>query len=97
MKEAYEIVLFKFNSNVTLEKQNELMKRIDIIIENLPGLISRDMFYSQEGGLWIDHVKWKSLDEAKKGAELALQDPRMKEVMQNIDESSMIFSHYEKL
>jgi len=95
--EAYEVVSMKFKENVGLEEQKRLMEKLNPIVERFEGFLSREYFYSADNGRWIDLVVWSSLEHAKKASDEAMKIPEAGEIFAQIDETSMIFSHYKRI
>ena len=57
---SFEIISFQFNSDVSLSEQKKLLEALNQIVKSFEGFISRDYYYSQDNGRWIDHVVWSS-------------------------------------
>jgi len=97
MSTAHEFVIFKFNSEVSLEEQKNLMAQIDNCAKKLNGFLSRDYYYSSDSAQWIDHVKWENHESAKKASEAIMNDPEAGKVFSQIDNQSITMSHFDKL
>lgn len=95
--DCFEVVSHKFNDGVTLDKQKRLMEKLNDIVKTFDGFKSRDYYYSKENGRWIDFVVWESLEKAKKASEQAMQNSEAGKVFSQIEEKSMIFSHYDRV
>ena len=95
--DVYEIVLTTFKQNISIEEQREEMARLNDVVCLFDGFKSRDYFYSRENGRWVDFVVWTDLAKAKKASEIAMADPVAGAVFAKIDETSSVFSHYDKV
>lgn len=96
-QDTFEVVSTKFKEGISQEEQKRLMAKLNEIVKNFDGFKSRDYYYSSENGRWIDFVVWESLEQAKKASEQAMQNPEAGKVFSQIDEKSMIFSHYQRI
>lgn len=95
--DCFEVVSSKFKDGISLEDQKQLMIKLNDIVKAFDGFKSRDYYYSVENGRWIDFVVWESSEKAKKASEKAMQNPEAGKVFSQIDEKSMIFSHYDRV
>lgn len=91
---AFEIVSFKFNDDVSLDAQKHFMENLNSVVANYEGFKSRNYFYSADNGRWIDVVVWSDEKLAKQASQHAMKDPAIGEIFSKMDEKSMIFSHY---
>jgi len=96
MAETHEFVVFKFNDGIAKGEQEKLMAQLNSCVQKYDGLISRSYYYSEKDNRWIDHVTWTSSQAATKASAAIMKDPNAGTVFKNIDEKSMIFSHYDK-
>ena len=97
MSESHEIVLFKIKETVPFKEQKRMMTDLIKVIKKCEGFVSRQFFYDQKNDFWIDHVVWKNIDLAQKGADVVLNDPDCSQLFLNIDQGSMNFAHYEQI
>lgn len=93
--DAFEIVSFKFKDNTSFEEQNNLMVQLNDIVKKFDGFKSRDFYFSEDNGRWIDCVIWSDAGLAKLASESVMSDPAAGVVFSKIDEASIIFSHYQ--
>lgn len=93
-RQCFEIISLKFNEAINLEEQKKSMNLLNEIIKDYDGFVSRDYFYSEENGRWIDHLIWSSTNKAKEASDKIMKDPIALKLFSNIDNESMIFSHY---
>lgn len=96
MAETHEFVFFKFKESIKKDQQESLMETLNICVKKHEGLLSRTYYYSEKSNRWVDHVVWTSLDYANKASAEIMKDPQAGEVFKNIDDKTMVFSHYEK-
>lgn len=95
--DVFEVVSLKFRDGIKLEEQKKLMNDLNNVVKKFEGFKSRDYYYSNENGRWIDFVVWADLNLAKKASEHAMNDPAAGAVFSKIEEKSMIFSHYDRV
>lgn len=93
-QQSYEIVMTKFKDNISYEEQQAAMEKLNNIVINFSGFVSRDYFYSEDLQQWVDVVQWQDLAAAKAASEQAMNNPDAIAVFSLMDESSMSFSHY---
>jgi len=95
--DAFEVVSVKFKDGVSFEVQESLMLTLNEVVHTFEGFKSRDYYYSKDNGRWIDFVVWESVEKAKKASEKAMSNPKAKKVFAQMDNKTMIFSHYERI
>ena len=95
--DAFEIISLQFKSEVSLEQQQQAMSSLNDIVKEFSGFKSRDYFYSQENGRWIDLVVWSDINLAKQASADVMQNPAAGAVFSLMDENSMIFSYYSRV
>jgi hypothetical protein len=94
---TYEIVHTKFKSEISFEKQKELMVTLNQIVQTFEGFESREYFYSEELDSWVDIVTWASSQSAITANDLAMKNADALKVFAYMDENNMIFSHYKMI
>ena len=92
---AFEIVMLQFKNGTDIEKQKELMQTLNAIIKSMRGFKARDYFYSEENKYWIDFLIWETIEDAQKATESIAKNPDAGIIFSQIDEKSLIFSHYQ--
>ena len=92
--DAFEVVSMSFKKGTSLDEQKSLMEKLNSIVTQFEGFKSRDYFYSKDNGRWIDFVVWVDVGSAKKASEQVMKNPEAGAVFSQIEESSMMFSHY---
>lgn len=94
MKKVYEIVRYKQKKDVMDQAILKASKALQEIVKTQPGLISRKLSKS-DSGEWMDVVLWESIDHATQAAEVVNTHPVSGEFMKLVDETTMVFDHYE--
>ncbi|HEX8647395.1 MAG TPA: hypothetical protein VF715_10885 [Thermoleophilaceae bacterium] len=92
-EKVLELVVFKLNDGGTRE---ELLATVDPVsewIREQPGFISRDLSYDPEGDRWIDLIWWRTLQDAKAAAELAMASAACRPMFALIDMESTLMVH----
>ena len=94
---TYEIVHTKFKSEISVEKQKELMAELNQVVQKFDGFESRNYFYSEELDAWVDIVIWTNSQAALAANTLAMENAEALKVFASMDEKNMIFSHYKQI
>jgi enolase len=94
---TYEIVYTKFKFEISIEKQKELMAALNQVVQTFDGFESRNYFYSDELGAWVDIVTWTNSQAALAANKLAMENAEALKVFAYMDETNMIFSHYQQI
>ena len=90
-----ELVVFKLHDAASRE---QLLGAVDAVSEWLrqqPGFVSRELSYDSEGARWTDVVWWRTMEDAKAAAELALSSEECAPMFALIDAESMQMIHAE--
>jgi len=95
--DVFEIVSTKFKEGISMDEQKRAMANLNEVVKQFEGFKSRDYFYSADSGRWVDFVVWSDHELALKASESAMRDPKAGEVFKLMDDSSSIFSHYERV
>ncbi len=69
---VFEIVVFHLNSGATHEALLETSEPVSEWAAEQPGFIDRKLVRSNDGNTYVESVRWHSLDEAERAAQLAL-------------------------
>ena len=93
-RDCFEIIVLKFVEGLSSNEQAQEMNKLNSIVENLAGFKSRDFYYSESDNRWVEFLVWQSPEAAKKASELVMQNQNACSIFSKIDNSSMIFSHY---
>lgn len=89
-----EVVIFKANVGTADEQMIAAAKKVQSVIERMPGNINRN-FGKTESGEWVDAVMWDSMESAKSAAESIMSIPEFKPFGSLIDGSSVQMRHVE--
>ena len=92
---AFEVVSFQFNSDVSFDEQKSCMDKINDIVKDYNGLISRQYYFSKEKNSWIDFAIWEDLKSAKAASEQIMNNPQAGALFSKMNQETMMFSHYE--
>jgi enolase len=87
----------KFKSEISVEKQKELMAALNQVVQTFDGFESRSYFYSDELNAWVDVVTWVNSQAALAASKLAMENAKALKVFAYMDETNMIFSHYQHI
>ena len=96
-EKSYEIVFTRFKSEVTLAEQQEAMAKLNDIVKSFSGFIARDYFYSEHDQQWVDIVQWTDLAAAQKASKSVMQNKQATSIFALMDETAMLFSHYQHI
>ena len=92
---CFEIIALQFRNDVTFEDQETAMASLNPIVQTAPGFQSRDYYYSEENGHWIEFIVWKDDASAKAASKAMMSNDEAIAVFCLIDEKTMLFSHYQ--
>jgi hypothetical protein len=90
-----ELVVFKLRDPATRERFLGTVDAVSEWARQQPGFLSRELSYDADGERWIDLVWWRTMDEAKAAAEVALSSESCAPMFALIDEKSMQLAHGE--
>lgn len=96
-EDVYEIVSFQYKEDIPFKVQKQSTESLNVIVSGFKGFKSRNFYYSDSNGRWIDLVVWETMEDAKRASEQAMEDPEALKIFALMDEQSMVFSHYKKL
>ncbi|MCG5055364.1 MAG: hypothetical protein KA712_20560 [Myxococcales bacterium] len=88
-----EIVSFTLASGHDVASLTARAKGIMPWLEKQPGFVARTLVGPDEGGRYLDIVRWQSLTEAQQAAEKAMAEPAFGAFMEAIDEASVRMQH----
>ncbi|NRA88706.1 MAG: hypothetical protein HRU28_15255 [Rhizobiales bacterium] len=87
-KHTIETVTFKLNDGVSSETFVKDAQAINDFVSKRNGFISRRLSCDDEG-FWIEHIEWKTLEDAKAAAAEIGNEPALAPCMEAIDGSSV--------
>ena len=90
-----ELVVFKLRDGASREQLLATVDGVSDWISRQPGFISRELVHDGEGDRWIDVVWWRSMDEARTAAELAMSSESCAPMFGLIDMQSTLMLHGE--
>lgn len=88
-----EIVSFALASGHDAASLTARAKAIMPWLEKQPGFVARTLVGPDEGGRYLDIVRWQSLTEAQQAAEKAMAEPAFGPFMEAIDGASVRMQH----
>ena len=95
--ETFEIVSTKFNADVSLDEQTKAMNTLNEFIGKLEGFKSRNYYYSEKEGQWVDFIIWKDEPSATAASEEIMKIPEVGKVFSMLDMQATSFSHYQRV
>ena len=72
---VFEIVVSHLNRGATHEALLETSKPVSEWVAKQPGFIDRKLIRSSDGNTYVESVRWHSLEEAERAAQLAQASP----------------------
>lgn len=91
-KHTIETVTFKLNEGVSCEAFVEAAQAINDFVSKREGFVSRRLSCNGDG-LWIEHIEWKTLEDAKSAAAEIGNEPTLAPCMEAIDGPSVKLHH----
>lgn len=91
---AYELVVFKFKSEVSGEEAVKAAASVDEFIQSQKGFISRRTAKTADG-IWMDFLEWETMTDAQVANEAAMQSPVAGAFFAQLEEVGMQFYHLE--
>lgn len=88
-----ELVVFKLNEGASHEQLLGTVNAVSGWISEQPGFISRELSYDSAADRWIEVVWWRSLQDARAAAELAMGSDSCGPMFALIDMSSTLMLH----
>jgi hypothetical protein len=92
-EKVLELVVFKLNDGVTREELLATVGPVSEWIREQPGFVSRELSHDPEGDRWIEVVWWRTLQDAKAAAELAVASESCRPMFALIDMESTLMAH----
>lgn len=89
-----ELVVWKAAEGVSEQEAQEAIKGLNAFVSEQPGFVSRKTGISEDGQ-FVDVVLWTDLQSAQTASEKGMKLEEMQKVMRTIDETSMLFKHFE--
>ncbi len=90
---ALELVVFKLTAGVARDQFLGTVDAVSSWIREQPGFISRDLSYDSAADRWIEVVWWRTLQDARAAAELAMTSESCRPMFALIDMDSTLMVH----
>lgn len=87
-----ETVTFRIKDGITQEQLVEAAKGLNNFLDNQPGFVMRHLSCAEDG-LWIEHIEWKTMEEAKAAAEAIWTVEANKPFLSAIDGDTIKMHH----
>lgn len=87
-----EITTFRLNDGVEDAAFLDLSPQITAFAKAQPGFIHRSLTHSEDG-VWMDYVRWATLEDAKAAQAAFPQQPQLGPLMAMIDPASLTMDH----
>lgn len=87
--DAYDLTLFKFKGDVAYEAGKRAAEDLNAVLKKQDGFEKRHLYFDKEKGIWIDQVKWKHVDAAKRGREALQKEAPQQKLEQLMDPASV--------
>ena len=92
---SFEIIALKFRNDVELTAQETAMASLNTVVQTAAGFKSRDYYYSEENGHWIEFIVWDNEASAKAASADMIKNDDALAVFGLVDQTNMLFSHYQ--
>ena len=89
----FEVVVFHLKSGATHEALLETSGTVSQWVAQQPGFIDRKLIRSNDGNTYVESVRWHSLDEAERAAQLAQTSPACAPLFALIDFETLHMLH----
>ena len=90
---VFEIVIFHLKSGATHEALLETSRPVSEWVAQQPGFIDRKLIQSNDGNTYVESIRWHSLDEAERAAQLAQSSPACAPMFELIDFETLQMLH----
>ena len=95
LNNSFEIIALQFRADVDLAAQEAAMANLNAVVQAAEGFKSRDYYYSEENGHWIEFIVWEDDASAKAASAAMMQNEDALAVFGLVDQTTMLFSHYQ--
>lgn len=95
LNNSFEIIALQFRSDVNFADQETAMAKLNAVVQTAEGFKSRDYYYSEENGHWIEFIVWENEAAAKAASKAMMRNDEAIAVFCLVDEKTMLFSHYQ--
>jgi len=95
LNNSFEIIALKFRNDVEFTAQETAMASLNTVVQTAAGFKSRDYYYSEENGHWIEFIVWDNEASAKAASADMMKNEDALAVFGLVDQTTMLFSHYQ--
>lgn len=95
LNNSFEIIALQFRAEVDFAAQEAAMANLNAVVQTAEGFKSRDYYYSEENGHWIEFIVWEDDASAKAASAAMMQNEDALAVFGLVDQTTMLFSHYQ--
>lgn len=92
---TFEIIALQFQAGIDFAAQETAMQKLNPIVQTASGFVSRDYYYSEENGHWIEFITWEDEAAAKQASADMMKNENALAVFGMVDQKTMLFSHYQ--
>ena len=92
---TFEIIALQFQTGIDFSAQETAMQNLNPIVQTASGFVSRDYYYSEENGHWIEFITWEDEAAAKQASADMMKNESALAVFGMVDQKTMLFSHYQ--
>ncbi|PHS00838.1 MAG: hypothetical protein COA68_04190 [Oceanobacter sp.] len=92
---SFEIIALQFRDNVEFADQEAAMANLNTVVKTAAGFQSRDYYYSEENGHWIEFIVWDNEASAKAASANMMKNEDALAVFSLVEQTTMLFSNYQ--
>jgi quinol monooxygenase YgiN len=92
MDGQFEIVIYRLKLEVHRDQFMEVSARATEWLRNRPGYLGRELL-EDDSGLWVDLVRWATMDDALAAASAFMEVPQAAAFMDAVEPESITMLH----
>ena len=92
---CFEIIALQFRDDIEFVDQEAAMAKLNTVVKTAEGFQSRDYYYSEENGHWIEFIVWDNEASAKAASANMMKNEDALAVFSLGEQTTMLFSHYQ--
>jgi hypothetical protein len=92
MDGQFEIVIYKLKASVNRDQFMEVSARATEWLRGRPGYLGRELL-EDESGLWVDLVRWTTIEDALSAASAFMEVPEAAAFMDTVEPESITMLH----
>ena len=92
MEGQFEIVIYRLKPAVDRDQFLEISARATDWLRQRPGYLGRQLL-EDDSGLWVDLVRWATMDDALAAASAFMEVPEAAAFMEAVEPESVIMLH----